>query len=278
MESDGLALPERYTFRGHSIAWGSIGEGPPAVLIHGWPFSSLVWRRIAPILAQDRKIFYFDLLGFGASDKPPGDTSLGMQNKLWAELYRHWDLKSPDVVAHDFGGATALRGHILNGLNYRSLVVLDPVSVTPVGSPLVVASKAHEDVFAGLPAYVHEAIARAYIANAVARPLREEDMRLYLDPWLGEKGQRAFWRQVAQIDDRYTQEVEWRYGEFRCPVTILWGEEDEWITIADGRKFASRMPKAAFLTVPHAKHLVQEDAPEAIVAATLRQWFALAKA
>src|SRR5258707_848652 len=67
MESDGLALPERYTFRGHSIAWGSIGEGPPAVLIHGWPFSTLVWRRIAPILAQDRKIFYFDLLGFGAS-------------------------------------------------------------------------------------------------------------------------------------------------------------------------------------------------------------------
>ena len=31
---------------------------------------------------------------------------------------------------------------------------------------------------------MHEAIARAYIANAVARPLREEDMRLYLDPWL----------------------------------------------------------------------------------------------
>jgi pimeloyl-ACP methyl ester carboxylesterase len=190
MSSDGLQLPERYAFRGHSIAWGSIGDGPPAVLIHGWPFSSIVWRRIAPVLAQDRRVFYFDLLGFGASDKPSGDTSLGVQNELWAELYHHWDLKSPDVVAHDFGGATALRGHILNDLDYRSLVVLDPVSVTPVGSPLVVASKAHEDVFAGLPAYVHEAIARAYIANAVLSPLREEDMRLYLDPWLGENGQR----------------------------------------------------------------------------------------
>jgi pimeloyl-ACP methyl ester carboxylesterase len=221
MPENGWQLTNRYIFRGHSIAWGSMGEGPSAVLIHGWPFSSLVWRRIAPILAQERKVFYFDLLSFGASDKPAGDTSLGVQNELWAELYRHWNLKDPDVVAHDFGGATALRGHILNGLDYRSLVVLDPVSVTPVGSPLVVAAKANEEVFAGLPAYVHEAIARAYIANAVAAPLREDDMKLYLNPWLGEIGQRAFWRQVAQIDDRYTQEVEHRYGEFRCPVTIF---------------------------------------------------------
>ena len=110
-------------------------------------------------------------------------------------------------------------------------------------------------------------------------PLREGDMRLYLDPWLGdeEKGRRRSGGGVAQIDGRHTQEVEWRYGEFRCPVTILWGEEDARITIADGRKFASRMPKAAFLTIPSARHLVQEDAPEAIVAAVLRRWFALAK-
>ena len=165
----------------------------------------------------------------------------------------------------------------MNGVDYRSLVVLDAVSVTPVGSPLVMAAKAHEKV-AGLPAYVYEAIARASIANAGARPLREDDMKLSLDPWLGDEGQTAFWMQVAQTDDRYTQEVEQRYNEFRCPVTILWGELDEWIPLADRRRFASRMPDAPFHTVPNAKHLVQEDAPEAIVEATLQQWAALPKA
>ena len=100
-------------------------------------------------------------------------------------------------------------------------------------------------------------------------------MQLYLKPWLGEEGQKAFWRQIAQMDDKYSQEVEWRYGEMRCPVTILWGEEDQWIPIADGRELARRMSDAPFTPVPNAKHLMQEDAPEAIVATTLRFWDAL---
>lgn len=273
MSDEKLILNERFDFNGHAIAWGSIGKGKPAVLIHGWPFSSQVWRKIAPVLAEERQIYYFDLLGFGESDKPlDTDTSLGIQNQVWSALYKHWGLENPDVIAHDFGGATALRGHILNGLDYHSLVVIDPVSVTPVGSPLVVAAKEYEDVFTQLPAYVHEAIARAYIANAVETPLREKEMHLYLDQWLGDDGQKAFWRQVAQIDDKYTAEVEQRYHECRCPATILWGEKDEWISLDDGKKFASRMPHQKFITVPDSKHLVQEDAVEAVVAAILRQW------
>jgi len=30
--------------------------------------------------------------------------SLGVQNALLAALLAHWQLKSPDVIAHDFGG------------------------------------------------------------------------------------------------------------------------------------------------------------------------------
>lgn len=273
MSDKKLLLTERFDFKGHSIAWGTIGKGKPAVLIHGWPFSSQVWRRIAPVLAEERQVFYFDLLGFGESDKPLNtDTSLGIQNHVWSALYKFWGIENPDVVAHDFGGATALRGHILNGLDYNSLVVIDPVSVTPVGSPLVVAAKAYENVFNELPAYVHEAVARAYIANAVENPLNENDMHLYLDQWLGEHGQKAFWRQVAQIDDKYTAEVEHRYNEFRCPATIIWGEKDEWISLSDGKRFASRMPHQNFITVADSKHLVQEDAVEVVVASILRQW------
>ncbi|MET3443981.1 pimeloyl-ACP methyl ester carboxylesterase [Variovorax paradoxus] len=59
-------LPERFDFQGHAIAWGSIGNGPPAVVLHGTPFSSGEWRRIAPFLARERRVFYFDMLGYGA--------------------------------------------------------------------------------------------------------------------------------------------------------------------------------------------------------------------
>jgi len=212
------------------------------------------------------------MLGYGHSDKPDADVSRGVQNGLFAALYHHWGLDRPDVVAHDFGGSTALRGHLLNGLEYRSLVLIDPVAISPQGSPLVQAARKHEEVFANLPAYIHEAVLRAYIGGAVANTLREDELRLYLEPWLGDEGQGAFWRQVAQMDDKYSEEVEWRYGEMRCPITILWGEQDEWIPIRDGLELARRMSDAPFTSVPNAKHLVQEDAPEAIVAATLRFW------
>ncbi|WP_292419032.1 hypothetical protein [Mesorhizobium sp.] len=48
----------------------------------------------------------------------------------------------------------------------------------------------------------------------------------------------AFWRQIAQMDDKYSKEVEWRYGEIRCPVTILWGAEDQFIPLKDGEELA----------------------------------------
>jgi pimeloyl-ACP methyl ester carboxylesterase len=94
-------------------------------------------------------------------------------------------------------------------------------------------------------------------------------MQRYVDPWLGETGQSAFYRHIAQMDSRYTDEIEPLYGKLRCPVMILWGEQDRWIPIERGRELAVRIPTATLRCVPDAGHLVQEDAPEAIVAALL---------
>jgi pimeloyl-ACP methyl ester carboxylesterase len=71
------------------------------------------------------------------------------------------------------------------------------------------------------------------------------------------------------MDQRYTDEIERRYGEIACPSLILWGEKDAWIPIERGQALASRIPGAIFRSIPDAGHLVQEDAPEAILAALL---------
>jgi pimeloyl-ACP methyl ester carboxylesterase len=57
-------------------------------------------------------------------------------------------------------------------------------------------------------------------------------LQLYIEPWIGATGQAAFYRQIAQMDQRYTDELESRYGEIHCTVRILWGEEDSWIPVA----------------------------------------------
>ncbi|MGN8342894.1 alpha/beta fold hydrolase [Pseudomonas sp. SMV71] len=263
-------LDQVYDFNGHSIRYVIRGDGPPLVFVHGTPFSSYVWHRIAPLFFSTHRVHYFDLLGYGQSAQPDTDVSLGVQNSLFAQLLAHWGLDCPDVVAHDFGGATALRTHLLNAKNYRSLTLIDPVALSPWGSPFVQHVRQHEMAFSGLPDYIQRAIVPAYIRGAIERDIPDEELAPYVQPWLGETGQAAFYRQIAQMDERYTREVEGLYPNVRCPTQILWGENDQWIPIERGRALQRLIPGARFLPIPNAGHLVQEDAPEAIVAAVLR--------
>ena len=270
MAAQSWNLPETFVFEGQSVRYGVLGTGRPLVMIHGTPFSSVVWRRIAPHLATRRQVFYFDLLGYGRSEMRAGqDVSLAIQNRVFAALLNHWRIVEPDVVAHDFGGCTALRTCLLDQRRYRTLTLIDPVAISPWGSPFVQHVREHEAAFSGLPPYIHNAILPAYIGGAAFRPLSAEDMALYTQPWAGEVGQGAFYRQIAQMDRRYTDEIEPLLGDLRCPVNILWGEEDRWIPLERGRELAARIPGASLRVVPNAGHLVQEDAPEAVVASLL---------
>jgi pimeloyl-ACP methyl ester carboxylesterase len=171
-------LPESYTFRDQTVRYHVTGDGPPLVLVHGTPFSSYVWHRIAPYLADTRTVYYYDLLGYGQSEQRDGqDVSLGVQNVLLAELLAHWALKNPDVIAHDFGGATSLRAHLIDQCDYRSLTLIDPVALAPWGSPFVRHVREHIDAFAGLPPYIHEAVVNAYVRGAIPARFRTPNSR-----------------------------------------------------------------------------------------------------
>ncbi|WP_434624953.1 alpha/beta hydrolase [Pseudomonas sp. Z1-29] len=263
-------LDQVYDFNGHSIRYAIHGDGPPLLFVHGTPFSSYVWHRIAPLFFATHKVHYFDLLGYGQSAQPDADVSLGVQNRLLARLLEHWKLDCPDVIAHDFGGATALRTHLLDGKDYRSLTLIDPVALSPWGSAFVQHVRQHEAAFSGLPDYIQRAIVPTYIRGAIKRCITDEELSPYVQPWLGETGQAALYRQIAQMDERYTDEVQDLYPKVRCPTQILWGEDDQWIPIERGRALHKMIPGALFHPVPNAGHLVQEDAPEAIVAAVMR--------
>jgi haloacetate dehalogenase len=46
------------------------GDGPPLLLIHGYPQTSAMWHRVAPRLAEDYSVICADLRGYGRSSKP----------------------------------------------------------------------------------------------------------------------------------------------------------------------------------------------------------------
>jgi len=264
-----LSLDGTLQTSGGAVRYGITGpaDAPPLVLVHGTPFSSQVWHRLVPWLSGRFRVHYYDLLGYGASDMPAGDVSLGVQNGILAALLRHWDVTRPHMVAHDFGGATALRTHLLDGAEFGSLTLIDPVAIRPWGSPFVTHVRAHEVAFAGMPDYAHRALVRAYLRTGMAREMSDADLDRYLAPWTGPIGQAGFYRQIAQMDLSHTDAIDGLLGMVRCPVQLLWGEADAWIPIDTGRRLADRLPLDRFLSIPGAGHLVQEDAPEAIVSA-----------
>ena len=129
-------LRERFAADGGAIAWDRLGDGPPVVLVHGTPWSSWTWRRVAAALAERHSVFVFDHLGFGASEQHAGqDVSLAAHGARFAALLGHWGLERPAFVAHDIGGAIALRAHLLHGRAVASLALLDVVALAPWGSP-----------------------------------------------------------------------------------------------------------------------------------------------
>ncbi|MFI6851495.1 alpha/beta fold hydrolase [Streptomyces sp. NPDC050416] len=248
-----------------TVRWDRFGEpgGEPVVLLHGTPFSSYVWHEIAPALAAGGHLVHvWDMAGYGTSDMHPDqDVSLGAQGRIFTELLAHWGLEEPSVVAHDFGGCVALRAHLLHGARYRRLALVDPVALEPWGSPFFRLVGEHSHVFEQLPPALHEALVREYVTSASHLGLRPAALDALVRPWTGERGQAAFYRQIAQADQRYTDDIQPLYSTLDLPVTVCWGTEDTWIPFAKGQELAALIPGARLVPVPESGHLVPLDAP-----------------
>ncbi|MFI0242368.1 alpha/beta fold hydrolase [Streptomyces sp. NPDC016845] len=266
-------LDRGYAGPSGEIRWSVLGpEGaPPVVLVHGTPFSSFVWRGPARALAAEHRVYVWDLAGYGASEMRRGqDVTLDAQARTLAALIDHWGLTEPAVVAHDFGGCVALRAHLLHGAAYSRLALVDPVALEPWGSATYRLFSEHADVFRQLPGDLHEALVHRYISSASHHGLHPDTHARLVAPWLTAAGQDAFYRQIEQNDQRFTDDVQGRYGEVRVPVLVCWGAEDTWIPVARGHELVGAIPGAELRVIEGAGHLVQEDAPAELTAALSR--------
>jgi pimeloyl-ACP methyl ester carboxylesterase len=100
----------RRTFSSRFIDAGKVrlhavigGEGPPLLLVHGWPENWYAWRRVMPALARDFEVITVDQRGIGRSDKPAAGYDTGT---LAADLVALMDALGHErfaVVGHDTG-------------------------------------------------------------------------------------------------------------------------------------------------------------------------------
>jgi pimeloyl-ACP methyl ester carboxylesterase len=261
-------LTRTYDSAGGTVAFDVLGSGPPVVLVHGTPSWSYLWRDVASELASRFTVYTLDLLGYGESEKRPDqDVSLAAQTRILVELLDLWGLEAPCICGHDFGGAITLRLMVLEGRRFHRVALCDAVAIAPWITPFSRHVQRHLEAFQTVPEHIHRQLVATHLRTAIAREMSDAELEPYLRPWLGPVGQAAYYRQVAQFDERYTREIEPRYGEIETPTLVLWGEQDGWLDPAFGRKLAELIPGAELMMVPGGGHFLPEDQPAAVAAA-----------
>jgi len=112
-----------------------------------------------------------------------------------------------------------------------------------------------------VPDTIHEAIVRAYVKTASFTPMDDLTLDRIVLPWTVPGGKAAFYRQIAQANSSYTDEVQPLYARISKPVLILWGREDTWIPLHRGELLHAAIPGSTFHIIPDAGHLVIEEQP-----------------
>jgi pimeloyl-ACP methyl ester carboxylesterase len=201
------------------------------------------------------------------------DVSIAAQGRVLAELVEAWGLEEPAVAGHDIGGGIVLRAHLLEGVFFRKISLLDAVVLTPWGTPALGHVKEHLGAYRTMPTGVFEAYVATRLREATNRPMDEVAFEAYLSQWRGADGQAAYLRKDAALVERDTAEVERLLGDIRAPVEVVWGEEDGWLDPSQAETLARKIPGSGLRFVPGAGHFVMEDAPED-VAGILAEFFA----
>ena len=122
----------------------SAGSGPAVLLLHGYPQTHLIWRHLAPGLAQRFAVVAPDLKGYGDSDAPPPapDSSNYSKRATAGELValmRALGHERFAVVGHDRGARVAYRMAFDHPERVAKLVVLD---IVPTGAMWAAATRA----------------------------------------------------------------------------------------------------------------------------------------
>ena len=256
------------------------GEGPPLLLIHGWPQAWCAWRMLMPTLAGDFELIAVDQRGMGLSDKPKdGYDTATLANDLVALM---------DELGHDlfavYGTDTGMTIAYALAADHPNRVERLVVSEAPLPGispspplflPTVLNARLWHLAFNQLGADVNEALVRGreeiffgaeFDASAGTRKLPAEVVSYYVDNLAADaealRGSfelyRAFPTMIAQNEQRKTRRL-------TMPVLAIGGEESSGEGVAATMKLVADDVQSVVL--PGAGHWVAEQAPEALLAA-----------
>lgn len=171
----------------HFVQWGEQSErgeaGPAVVCVHGLTANAFCFQALADGLAQDQRVFAYDLRGRGDSGKPEHGYSVPLHAADLAGLIEQWGLERPVVIGHSLGALISLyfAAHYPDKLS--KLVLID------AGAPLPWQTPEEQ------PLWLTASINR--LGTAVPS-LEEYTQRLQAAPFLG-----PYWNEYCDIYFRH---------------------------------------------------------------------------
>ena len=271
---------ERRTIKANGIKinlWVG-GNGPPVLLLHGWPQTAQLWHKIAPPLAKHYTVVCPDLRGYGDSDKPRDGYDKKTMARDMHELMRALGHERYALIGHDRGGRVGHRQALDYPDAVTRLCVLDIVPTHTVFSQTerhLAAAYWHWFFFQApdLPEMMISAAPEAFLRHvfralsfrvgAIEEALIQEYLRAFTLPGTIRATLEDYRAAATRDFEDDSRDLALRV---RCPVLAIWGEFGKMHDLFD--VLATWRDKADVVS-GHALpcgHFIPEEAPDELLA------------
>ena len=220
------------------------GEGPPLLLLHGYPQSHLIWHRVAPELAKHYTVVATDLRGYGESEKPEGADDHSNYSKRemardQVEVMQQLGFDAFYLCGHDRGARVSHRLAIDYPSAVKRLMLLD---ISPTLSMyeqttmdfarsywwwffLIQPKPFPEDMIAAAPeTYLKKKIGWGYAGMSAFTPETYAAYLSYVSDPATMHAMCEDYRAAASIDLEHDRADREAGKKIKCPVHVIWGE------------------------------------------------------
>jgi pimeloyl-ACP methyl ester carboxylesterase len=252
----------------YTLACEDFGQGPPVVLLHGFPLHGGMWDAQRDFLCPNYRVIVPDLRGFGDSGLDAGDVEAGVGMADYAgDVMAQLDalqVTEPVVLAgFSMGGYVAWQIALNHPRRLRALIPCDTRAAADT-----------PEARAGRLAMAHETLSRqsSELALAMVPKLLAEGTRANR-PELVRRTEAMISRSsapgiaAAQRGMASRPDVGPRLGEIHCPVLCLGGAEDAISPPAEMSAIAAAVPRGEWVEIPSAGHLAPWENELAVNAA-----------
>lgn len=234
------------------------------LLIHGWPTSSYLWRKVMPELASKHWVVALDLPGFGESDKP---LDKAYDFEFWDQFIQQFvagfGVKKVNLVVHDLGGPVGLIWAVRHPESLSSLVLLN----TLVYPELHWSSKLFILMLKtpGLNRWITKpkTIGRT-LQLGMETKIKLADRLHYADTYQDENAREMLLLSVTRLKPEASAEIGRKIRLIKAPIACIYGENDR--VLPDIAKTMARVkadkPQAKVMPLSGCGHFLQEDQPE----------------